>query len=306
MPFTVSTAPHAHHQDSTQRIMLDVLIALMPTALAGVFLFGWNAARVIILSVVFCVGLEFLWQKLNHKPVRIADLSAAVTGVIFALNLPSTAPWWMILIGCAVAILLVKSLFGGIGCNFVNPALAARAVLLSSWAGNMSGTAYMQPFDAVTGATFLAGKDYAMIDLFLGRTPGAIGEVCKIAILIGFLYLVIRGTIKPLIPVLMVASFMLFGKLFGLDVLKGVFAGGLLFGAVFMATDYVTSPMTLPGIVIYAVGAGLIVALIRAFGGYPEGVTYAILVMNLVTPLLDRGFAPRVYGTVKQKKEEAK
>lgn len=311
MQFSVSNAPYAHHADSTQRIMLDVLIALCPTAIAGCVFFGWNAARVIVLSVLFCVGFEYLWQKLMHKPIRIADLSAAVTGVIFALNLPSTAPWWMILIGSAVAILLVKQLFGGIGCNFVNPALLARAVLLSSWPALMTATsaasAYPIPYDTVTSATPLAAGSHLanapMMDLFLGRIPGTIGEVCKVAILIGLVYLVIRKTIKPIIPVLMVASFMVFGKLFGLDVCRGVLAGGLLFGAVFMATDYVTSPMTCTGLVIYSVGAGLMVALIRAFGGKAEGVTYAILLMNVVTPLLDRGFAPRIYGTKKEKKE---
>ncbi|MDO4493110.1 MAG: RnfABCDGE type electron transport complex subunit D [Clostridia bacterium] len=304
MTFSVSNAPHARHQDTTQRIMLDVLIALAPTAIAGCFLFGWNAARVIALSVVFCVGLEYLWQKLMHKPVRIADLSAAVTGVIFALNMPSTAPWWMLLIGCAVAILLVKQLFGGIGSNFVNPALAARAVLLSSWPGLMGGTAFHVPFDTVSSATPLVSDNAKpMLDLFLGRIPGTIGEVCKVAILLGLAYLLIRRTIMPVVPVVMVGSYMVFAALFGQNAIEGVLTGGLLFGAVFMATDYVTSPMTLGGNVVYALGAGLMVALIRRFGSTPEGVTYAILLMNIVTPLLDRGFAPRIYGTKKEKKE---
>ena len=306
MQFIASPAPHVHHKDRTATLMLDVLTALMPAVVAGVWLFGWNALRVIALSVVFCVGLEFGWQKLTGKPVRINDLSAAVTGVIFALNLPSTAPWWMILIGAAVAILLVKQMFGGLGCNFMNPALAARAVLLASWPTLMTATntasAYPLPFDTVTSATVLVPGNTlnaSMIDLMIGRIPGTIGEVCKVAILIGLVYMLVRKTITWHIPITMIASFMAFELLFGLDPVAGVLSGGILFGAVFMATDYVTSPMTGLGQIIYAVGAGLIVALIRAFGGYPEGVTYAILLMNIVTPLIDRAIKPRVYGEVK-------
>lgn len=308
MQFSVSNAPHVHHRDSTATLMLDVLTALAPCVIAGVWLFGWNALRVVLLSTAFSVALEFLYQKLFKKPIRINDLSAAVTGVILALNLPATAPWWMILIGAAVAILLVKQLFGGIGCNFVNPALMARAVLLASWPGLMTATntasAFPLPFDTVTSATVLTPDNslsLSMADLLIGRMPGCIGEVCKVAILLGFVYLLIRKTISWRIPVVMVASFMLFSLLFGQDPVTGVLSGGVLFGAVFMATDYVTSPMTALGQILYAAGAGLIVALIRAFGGYPEGVTYAILLMNIATPLIDRSIRPRIYGEVKQR-----
>ena len=306
MQFIASPAPHVHHKDRTSTLMLDVLTALMPAVVAGIWLFGWNALRVVVLSVVFCVGLEFAWQKMVGKPVRVNDLSAVVTGVIFALNLPSTAPWWMILVGAAVAILLVKQMFGGIGCNFMNPALAARAVLLASWPTLMTATntasAYPLPFDTVTSATVLVPGNtlnVSMIDLMVGRIPGTIGEVCKVAILIGLVYMLVRKTITWHIPVTMIVSFMVFEAAFGLDPITGVLSGGILFGAVFMATDYVTSPMTPVGQIIYAVGAGLIVALIRAFGGYPEGVTYAILLMNIVTPLIDRAIRPRVFGEVK-------
>lgn len=306
MQFIASPAPHVHHKDRTSTLMLDVLTALMPAVVAGIWLFGFAALRVIVLSVVFCVGCEFGWQKLTGKPIRINDLSAVVTGVIFALNLPSTAPWWMILIGAAVAIVLVKQMFGGIGCNFMNPALAARAVLLASWPTLMTATntasAYPLPFDTVTSATVLVPGNtlnVSMIDLMVGRIPGTIGEVCKVAILIGLVYMLVRKTITWHIPIGMIGSFMIFEALFGLDPITGVLSGGILFGAVFMATDYVTSPMTPVGQIIYAVGAGLIVALIRAFGGYPEGVTYAILLMNIVTPLIDRAIKPRVYGEVK-------
>lgn len=319
MTYTASHAPHVHHRDSTGLLMLDVITALMPCVIAGIWLFGWNAARVILLSVAFCVVLELLWQLIMKKTIRINDLSAVVTGIIFALNLPSTAPWWMILIGCAVAILLVKQLFGGIGCNFVNPALTARAVLLISWPSLMTATntasAYPLPFDAVTSATALtngnvplsaglsgagANVNFSMIDMLIGRMPGSVGEVCKIAILIGLVYLLIRKTISWHIPVIMIASFMGFCALFGIEPVHAVLSGGILFGAVYMATDYTTSPMTHLGQVIYAAGAGLIVALIRAFGGYPEGVTFAILLMNIATPLIDRVTRNRVYGEVKK------
>lgn len=297
--FSVSSAPHIHAKDSTALLMLDVITALMPCVAAGIWLFGWNAARVVLISVIACVLCEYLWQKIVKKPVRINDLSAVVTGVILALCLPSTAPWWMIVIGAVIAIVLVKQLFGGIGDNFVNPAMAARAILLASWPALMASNAYVSPFDAVSCATPLAetgAAGYSMLDLFVGRIPGSIGEVCKLAILIGLVYLLVRKTITWHIPVTMVASFMLFTLLFGGDPLAGVLTGSVLFGAVFMATDYTTSPMTVSGKLIYAAGAGLIVALIRAFGSYPEGTTYGVLLMNVATPLIDRATRLKVYG----------
>lgn len=306
MQWKVSAAPHVHAKDSTATLMLDVIAALMPCVVAGIWLFGWRAALVIVLSVVFCVLTELVCQKIGRRPVRINDLSAVVTGIILALNLPSTAPWWMILIGAVVAIGLVKQLFGGIGDNFLNPALAARAVLLASWPARMTATntasAYPLPFDTVTSATVLtpdSALNPSMVDLLVGRIPGTIGEVCKVAILLGFVYLLLRRTITWHIPVVMVGTFALCAWAFGLDPLVSMLSGGVLFGAVFMATDYVTSPMTKWGQVIYAAGAGLIVALIRAFGSYPEGVTYAILLMNVATPLIDRAVRPRIYGEVK-------
>lgn len=306
MQWKVSAAPHVHAKDSTATLMLDVIAALMPCVVAGIWLFGWRAALVIVLSVAFCVLTEFVCQKIGRRPVRINDLSAVVTGIILALNLPSTAPWWMILIGAVVAIGLVKQLFGGIGDNFLNPALAARAVLLASWPARMTATntasAYPLPFDTVTSATVLTPGntlEVSMVDLLVGRIPGTIGEVCKVAILLGLVYLLLRRTITWHIPVVMVGTFALCAWAFGLDPLVSVLSGGVLFGAVFMATDYVTSPMTKWGQVIYAAGAGLIVALIRAFGSYPEGVTYAILLMNIATPLIDRAVRPRIYGEVK-------
>lgn len=309
--FAVSAAPHIFAKDTTAVLMLDVIAALMPTVAAGIWLFGWDAARVILICVASCVAFEFLWEVLFKKPITVNDLSAVVTGVILALNMPSTAPWWMLVVGSAVAILLVKQLFGGMGDNFVNPAISARAVLLASWPALMSGSAYVAPFDAVSGATpiVLFGQSAeaasagvalpSTLDLFIGRIPGCIGEVSKIAILLGLVYLLIRKTITWHIPVTMIASFMAFTWLFGGDPLQGVLMGSVLFGAVFMATDYVTCPMTHTGQMIFAAGAGLLIALIRSFGGYPEGTTYAILIMNVLTPLIDRVTRGKIYGEVK-------
>lgn len=304
MIWKVSPAPHIHHKDTTATLMLDVITALMPCVIASVWLFGLRAALITVLSVIFCVLTEFACQKIGKRPVGINDLSAVVTGIILALNLPSTAPWWIVLIGAVFAIAIVKQLFGGIGDNFLNPAMAARAVLLASWPARMN--TYVLPrtvaaADAVSSATVLSGGYSAsMIDMIVGRIPGAMGEVCKIAILLGLVYLLIRRTITWHIPVIMIGSFMLFAWAFGMDPIAGVLSGGIFFGAVFMATDYVTSPMTKWGQVIYAAGAGLIVALIRAFGRYPEGVTYAILLMNIATPLIDRAIKPRIYGEAKK------
>lgn len=300
MQFSVSTAPHIHYKDSTAVLMLDVITALMPCVVAGVWLFGLNAARVMLISVLSCVLWEFLCQRIGKKPIRINDLSAVVTGLILGLNLPPTAPWWMILVGSLIAIVLVKQLFGGIGCNFLNPALAARAVLLASWPARM--TAYSSPagVDAISAATPLVDAGaYPTIDLIIGRIPGSLGEVCKVAILLGLVYLLITGVVSWHVPVAFIGSFLLFALIFGLDPIRAMLSGGLLFGAVFMATDYVTNPMTRAGQLIFGCGCGLLVAVIRRFGSYPEGVTYAILLMNVVTPLIDRALKPRVYGEVK-------
>lgn len=310
MNLRLSTAPHIRSKDSTQALMLDVIIALTPTALAGVYLFGFRAAMVLAVSMVSAVLAEFLWQKIAKQTVRINDLSALVTGLILGLNLPSTAPWWIAVVGSAFAIIIVKQLFGGIGDNFMNPAMAARAVLLASWPARM--TAYVLPTyftmaDGVSSATLLSGEvTTTPLQMYLGVIPGTIGEVCKAAILLGFLYMLLRKTISWRIPVVMLAATALFSWFFGSDPLAALLSGGVMFGAVFMATDYTTSPMTATGQIIYAFGAGVIVAVIRAFGAYPEGVTYAILLMNIATPLIDRSLKTRVYGEVKPEKPAKK
>jgi electron transport complex protein RnfD len=316
MQLNVSQAPHIHANTSTRRIMLQVIIALLPTAIAGIYLFGGRAALVLVLSVVAAVAAEAIWQKVRKKPLRIYDFSAVVTGLLLGLNLPSTVPWWMPVIGSAFAIVLVKELFGGIGDNFLNPALTARAVLLTSWPARMTlhylpvnGIFAQGAADAVTSATPLGGYSASYLDLFLGNTPGAIGEVCKAAILIGLIYLLIRRTISWRIPVVFLAVAALLswalgangGFTFDGDPLRAVLSGGMLLGAVFMATDYTTSPMTGKGQIIFAAGAGLLTVIIRLYGSYPEGVTFAILIMNLFTPLIDRFVKPKVYGEVKKR-----
>ena len=312
MNLRISTAPHIRSHDTTSRLMLDVVIALIPTAAAGIYLFGLYSALLLVIAMVSAVLAEFLFQKITKQTVRVNDLSALVTCLILGLNLPPTAPWWIPMIGSALAIVLVKQLFGGIGDNFMNPALAARGILLASWPVRMTNYIapnYFQPVagsivDAATTATPLAGNpaDVPLFDLFMGNIPGTIGEVCKAAILLGLVYMLIRKTITWRIPVVMVASTALFSLIFGADPLSAILSGGVLFGAVFMATDYTTSPMTPAGQIIYAAGCGLIVAVIRAWGAYPEGVTYAILLMNIVTPLIDKYTHRKVYGCVKPEK----
>ena len=315
MSLRISTAPHMHNPLTTSRLMQNVVIALMPTVLVGVYAFGFSALLVLIVSVLSAVVSEFLWQKIAHQPVRINDFSAILTGLILGLNLPSTAPWWMAMVGSAFAIIIVKQLFGGLGDNFLNPALAARAVLLASWPVHMAASAYVTPtffeagVDAVSAATPLSSPaSYTLMQRLLGQIPGTIGEVSKIAILIGFLFLVFTSTISWRIPVIMVGSVFVFSLLFtgsGFEgALLATLSGGVLFGAVFMATDYVTSPIRPVAQIIYAALIGLIIVLIRQFGNYPEGVTYGILLMNIFTPLIDRFLPQKIYGY--QKKEAKK
>lgn len=304
MKLFVSPAPHIRQAQDTRSIMGDVLISLIPVTAVAMWYFGFNAALLVSIGMFSAVLSEFLWQKLTHRPVRIGDLSAVVTGLLLALNLPANAPWWMAVVGSACAILIAKQLFGGIGDNFVNPALAGRAILMASWPMRMSAytaPTYLQGADAVTMATPLADMgSFTLSDLFLGRIPGVVGEVCKAAILLGFVYLLLRRVISWRIPVTLTAVFALGMWAFGYDPLTSVLTGGVLFGAVFMATDYTTCPMSVAGQFVYAALCGLIIAVIRAFGKYPEGVTYGILIMNVVTPLLDKYIKPRLYGRVKE------
>lgn len=300
MILRVTSSPHVRRNRTTQSIMLDVIIALMPAGIFGVAHFGWRAALVIAVCAFSAVAWEFIYNRMAHKKQTVADLSAVVTGLLLAYNLPAAVPLWMCVIGTGLAIMLVKMIFGGIGCNFVNPALAARAILMTSWVDHMSGGAFM--LDAVTKATPLV-EEYSYMQLFLGTVPGCIGEVSKLAILLGLAYMLIRGVVSWHIPVIMagttfVLSWIASGSLAGgMDsALYQLLSGGLILGACFMANDYTISPVTVTGKCIYAAGCGLIVFVIRKLSPMSEGVSYAILFMNLVVPLIDRFVRPRVYG----------
>ncbi|MBE5777634.1 MAG: RnfABCDGE type electron transport complex subunit D [Clostridiales bacterium] len=307
MSLIVSTAPHVRSSLTTRKIMLNVVVALLPCAAAGIYYFGYRAAIVLAVSMLSAVLSEFIWQKATRQRVKISDCSALVTGLLVGLTVTPTAPWWLVMIGSIFAIIVVKQLFGGIGDNFLNPALAARAVLLASWPARMTAHIAVTAFpgvDIAASATPLVGAEASIMQLLMGNVPGAIGETCKIAIILGFVYLLLTETITFEIPVITVASAFVLSYLLGMDPVTTILSGGLLFGAVFMATDYATSPMHRWARVLYAIGIGCLTVLIRKFGAYPEGVTYAILFMNILTPLLDRMLPNRVYGH--SRKKEAK
>ena len=297
---TTTVSPHIRSERTTQRIMLDVIIALCPALIASVVIFGFRALLLTCVSVAACVLLEFVWEKAMKKPVTVGDLSAVVTGMLLAFNVPVGMPIWEMLIGDIAAIILVKMLFGGLGCNFMNPALVGRIVIMFSFTTDM--TTYAVPklsypivanvVDAVSTATPLTFMDRLGWDSFpkllLGVHGGVIGEVCAAALLLGGIYLIIRKVIKPIIPLCYLGSLLLFSWLFGgQQPVLSLFAGGVMLGAIFMATDYVTSPFTNWGKVIFGVGCGLITAAIRVFGNYAEGVTFAILLMNILVPYIN-------------------
>lgn len=309
---SVSSSPHIRSDVTTRKLMLDVLIALIPAAIAGIYFFGASAALLIVVTTLSCVGWEYLTRKALKRSNTIGDLSAVVTGLILALNLPPQLPIWMAVIGSFFAIVIVKQLFGGLGQNFVNPALAARAILLVAYGTRM--TFWSAPLskaseavDAVSYATPLGilkegGTLPSLSDMFFGNIGGSLGETSALALLIGGIYLIARGVISWHIPVIYTGTvaFMAWvlgpnGFLTG-DPLFHVLAGGLLLGAIFMATDYTTSPMTQKGMVIYAVGCGVLTMLFRLYTNMPEGVSFAILLMNVATPLIDRYTAPKRFG----------
>ena len=310
MALHISTGPHLRSRQDTPSLMRDVLIALCPAVAASLYFYGLKALWILLVSTACAVLSEFVWQKLMKKPIRLNDCSAAVTGLLIGLNMPATVPVWVPAIGSVFAVIIVKQLFGGIGHNFLNPALAARAVLLTSWPSYMTKALvpartltfglFESGVDAITAATPLVAPVSDIRNLLFGNIAGAIGETCKIAILLGLVYLLIRGVIRWQIPVCMLGTVALMSWILGKDPLTAVLSGGVLFGAVFMATDYVTTPMLKIGQAIFGVGCGILVVLIRNYGNYPEGVTYAILIMNIVTPLLDRSLKRKVYGEVKQ------
>ncbi|NLT98335.1 MAG: RnfABCDGE type electron transport complex subunit D [Christensenellaceae bacterium] len=307
--YTLSSSPHVRSAETTGRIMLDVIIALLPATVLGVVFFGWNALWVVLVSTAAAVATEALLQKLMKKKITITDGSAAVTGLLLALNLPPSVPLYIPIVGSVFAIAIVKQCFGGIGSNFLNPALAARAFLMLSWTPAM--TSWTMPADAVSTVTPLAaikeagaGAPSPYLDMFLGTVGGCIGETSALALLIGGIYLVARRVIDPSIPLIYIATVGLFtwvagpDGLFTGDGLYHMLAGGLMLGAIYMATDYTTSPMTVKGRIIFALGCGVVTSVIRLWGGYPEGVSYSILLMNLFVPLIDRAIKPRMFGSV--------
>ncbi len=302
--YKVSQNPHVRDKSSTSRIMLDVCIALMPACVFGVINFGIRALVVLLVAVASCVLSEFLYQKLMHKPITIKDLSAVVTGLLLGMNLPSTLPLWMVVLGSVFAIIVVKQLFGGLGQNFMNPALGARCFLLISFAGRMTTFTY----DGVTGATPLALLktdgigSVDVLSMFLGNISGVIGETSVVALLIGGIYLFIRKVITPIIPLVYIGVFSVFILIFGgqgfdLTFLAAhICGGGLILGAFFMATDYVTSPVSTLGKVIYAAILGILTGLFRIFGNSAEGVSYAIIFTNLLVPIIEKFTVPRAFG----------
>ena len=278
--------------------MLDVLIALLPAAVAGTVIFGLGAAIVIAVCVGGAILSEFLFNLITKRPNSLPDLSAAVTGLILALNLHAETPWWQCLIGAAFAIVVVKCLFGGLGCNFANPAITGRILLLISFAGSVGGAAFPKIVELTATSTPLASLSSGVTeglpsftDMLLGLRGGAIGEVCILAILLGFVYLVARKVIYFETPLVFVLTVFVLALLLTNDptaALYHVLSGGLMFGAVFMATDYVTTPITRTGKIVFAVGCGIITVLIRFFGSYPEGVSFAILFMNILSPYIEK------------------
>lgn len=306
---------------STRSLMGDVVIALLPTALAAVWFFGAPALTLILVAVAAAVLSELVYQKLTHQKSTIGDLSAVVTGLLLAFNIPASAPWWMAAIGSVLAIVLVKQMFGGLGQNFINPALAARTILMLSWAGLMASNAIPaggQLFglttvaaDAVASATPLSNANYTLSQLFFGDVPGMLGETCKLTLLLGGVYLIVRRVIDWRVPVTFLATaFILFWIETGAIYLPGstdsalyqLLSGGLILGAFFMATDYVTCPTTKWGRVIMGVGCAAFLFIIRTYGSYPEGCSFGILFMNILTPFIDKWTTPKTFGAVKPPK----
>lgn len=326
----VTPSPHIRGEMTTQRVMLCVLISLLPTVIASGILFGLPALILISTCVVSSIFFEFVTRIIMKREQTIGDLSAAVTGLILALNLPPSLPWWMAVIGCFVAIVIVKQLFGGLGQNFANPAVVGRIVLMLSFGSAMTtwtDPKYLNTFNplfdgydgVIASATPLVRESIpearaSYLDLLFGTTTGCLGETCSIALLIGGIYLIIRKIISPVTPIAFIGTVGLLsfmygemrtGIMFGLEhALYQMLSGGLILGAFFMATDYVTTPITNKGKLIFGIGCGLITFIIRTFGSYPEGVSFAILLMNIVTPYIDRFTMPKPVGAVKEEKAE--
>jgi electron transport complex protein RnfD len=327
--FVVSSSPHIRDNVNTKKIMLDVIIALLPAAIAGIYFFGLRALAVILVTISSCVISEYLARKAMKREATIGDLSAVVTGLLLALNLPPTIPFWIAAIGGVVAIVIVKQMFGGLGQNFMNPALAARVVLLVAYTEQMTNWINPKGVDAISTATPLeiaknsligatadvvggatqvgdvalqAAEMPTYLQLFLGQVGGCIGETSALAFLLGALYLLARKVIGLQIPLTFIGTTALFTWIFGGetlftgDFLYHVLAGGLILGAFYMATDYATCPVTNKGRIIMGIGCGILTGIIRLYTNYPEGVSFAIILMNVVVPLIDRFIVPKSFG----------
>ena len=304
----VSSSPHARAKDDTSRIMLYVILALLPTTIFGVINFGLRALLLVVVCIITCVLSELLFEKAVGKKSTIGDLSAVVTGLLLALNLPHTLPVWQAVLGSVFAIVVVKMLFGGLGQNFMNPALGGRAFLLISFAATMTNF----EFDGVASSTPLAllknGEAVNTLDMLIGRTGGTIGETSALCVLLGAIILILLGVIDLVIPGVYIVSFAIFIILFGghgfdtTYLVAHLCGGGLMLGAFFMATDYVTSPITPLGKVVFGICLGVLTGIFRIFGNSAEGVSYAIIFSNLLVPLIEKVTVPRAFGVVKEKK----
>ena len=309
--YHVSSSPHVRAKDTTSRIMLYVIIALLPTSIFGIVNFGYKAAVLILVSVASCIASEWIFNLIVHKQNTVSDLSAVVTGLLLALNLPASLPWWEAVIGSVFAIVIVKMMFGGLGQNFMNPALGARCFLLIAFAADMTNFTV----DGYSGATPLAlireqgvGAVNTM-NMLIGKTAGTIGETSAIAILIGAMFLILMGVITLRIPGTYIITFVIFISLFGghgfdIDyIVAELCGGGLMLGAFFMATDYVTSPITPKGQILYGILLGILTGLFRIFGANAEGVSFAIILSNLLVPMIERITIPKAFGQVKEAKQ---
>lgn len=303
----VSPSPHVRSEITTQKIMLNVIIALCPAVIASGIIFGLRAIFLILVCTATSLVWETLFNMVTKRPNTISDLSAVVTGILLAFNLPPTLPFWMASIGTFVAIVIVKCLFGGLGQNFANPAIVGRIVLMLSFTGAMTNWTLplgLQKTDAVTGATPLVSGNAEYLDLFLGRTGGCLGETCALALIIGGIYLVIRGIISPITPLFFLLTVEVFSIAAGVDPLYQILSGGVLLGAIFMATDYVTTPITMWGKIIFGIGCGIITCVIRFYASMAEGVSFAILIMNILTPYIDMVTKAKPIGALPIRKRE--
>ena len=313
--YHVSSSPHVRAKDTTSRIMLYVIIALLPTSLFGIYNFGYKALVLILVTIASCVASEWVFNKIVHKKQTIDDLSAVVTGLLLALNLPATLPWWEAVIGGVFAIVVVKCLFGGLGQNFMNPALGARCFLLIAFAADMTKFGItkngIEVYSSVTPlAAMRNGEAVNTMDMLIGRTAGTIGETSAIAILIGAIFLILMGVINLRIPASYIITFAVFMLLFGGHGFDGSYltaqlcGGGLMLGAFFMATDYVTSPITPMGQIIFGICCGIFTGLFRCFGANAEGVSFAIILSNILVPMIEKYTVPRAFGIVKEAKKQ--